>query len=118
MHVQALQKASCNTLTTLSQHVLRTHLKSAGNIVKPQEVETVLNYVASDQQYQHLDGLFLLLLTSNAVKQIQWLRSASHQQQLSAKKYFIHRDGTSQAMYELMPAGVAELAARSETLAW
>lgn len=119
LHVQSLQQAANDTgtsLSTLSPAVLRSALHSAGNIVKPDEVEAVLSYVASDQRYKELDGLFLLHLNDKTVKQLHWLGNGSDRH--AGKQYLTYRDSESQTMYELMPSGVAELAVRSETLSW
>lgn len=115
--LQQVARSNSTSLTVLSPAILRDALKSAGNIVRPQEVESVLSYVVSDKQYSQLDGLYLLLLANTTVQQFQWLRSCTGQHQ-SGQQYFTYRDDASKAAYELLPAGTAEVAAHSETLAW
>lgn len=98
----------------MSPVVLRYAIKVAGNIVKPQEVENVLSYAISDQQYDQLHGLYLLLLANQTVQQCSWRDS----QRFPGKQYFTYRDVPSQAIYELLPAGTTQPAKRSDTLAW
>ena len=81
---------------------LRDALRSAGDIVNPEEVSEVLSYVASDRRYQDLDGLHLILLSDGSVKQISWNDNEE-------EHYFVFTDTASESIYELMKHGKHQL---------
>lgn len=87
---------------------LRNALLSAGNIVKPDEVSSVLSYVTSDGRYDKLNGLYLILLQDGSVQQIK--RDIS-----MAKKYFVFTDAHSEIIYNLMEGKKGELVKGSST---
>jgi hypothetical protein len=74
---------------------MRDALRSAGNIVQPEEISAILSYVITDGRYADLDGLHLVLLNDNTVKQIEWGSSTS-------KRFYVSTDPTSEAIHELM----------------
>lgn len=110
MTVQALT-TSCSSLKLFSPDTLRKALSSAGNIVQPDEVSEVLRYVTSDERYEDLDGLYLILLNDGSVQQIMWDRA-------EGTKYFVFTDALdmSEAVYSLMEGNKHQLVESSS--AW
>ena len=88
-------------LTEFTPATLRHALRGAGNIVRPKEVEEVLQYVISDRDYSGLNGLYLILLTNNSVQKLAWhgCSPGSFRQ-----RFFLAGDGDSQSIYALMSA--------------
>lgn len=72
--LQALQEAAAASnrhLSIFSPAVLRQALRQAGNILKPEEVEHVLEYTVKDQDYPDLDQLYVVLLRDGSVQQLR-----------------------------------------------
>jgi len=89
-------------LTFLSASNMRRALRSKGNIVKPSEVSTFLSYVISDDKFEDLHDLHLILLSDNTIKQIKWNSPGS-------SKYFVFTDPKSRSMFGLMAANKHQL---------
>ena len=98
--------ASTAAMDTFSPRRLRQALKKAGNIVDPADIHQVLEYAISDQAYQELHGLHLLLLQDGTVHQFLW---NTHD-----KKYLAPIDAESAVVTDLMAqAGSKELLVES-----
>ncbi len=105
MLVQAIcnaAEASKAPLATFSPAVLRHALRCAGNIVYAHEVEQVLSYVISDQQYRDLHNLYLICLSGDS-SSIQQIKVPSTAANVRSKMFFIA--GTEQNIYEMMSFG-------------
>ena len=89
-------------LTFLSASIMRQALRSKGNIVKPSEISAVLSYVISDDKFEDLHDLHLILLSDNTIKQIKWYSSGS-------SKYFVFTDAKSRSIFDLMAANNDQL---------
>ncbi len=94
--VQEVSKSDYGlSLKYLDSQAMRDALRSAGNVVQPEETSAILSYVITDGSYEDLDGLHLVLLDDNTVKQIEWGYSAS-------KSFYVSTDPTSEAIHKLM----------------
>ncbi len=94
--VQEVSKSAYGlSLRYLDSQAMRDALRSAGNIVQPEETSAILSYVISDGRYEDLDGLHLVLLDDNTVKQIEWGYATSN-------NFYVSTDPTSEAMHKLM----------------
>jgi len=89
-------------LTFLSASNMRQALRSKGNIVNPSEISTVLSYVISDENFEDLHDLHLILLGDNTVKQIKWKSPKS-------SRYFVFTDAKSRSIFDLMAANKHQL---------
>ena len=89
-------------LTFLSASNLRQALRSKGNIVKPSEISAVLSYVISDDKFEDLHDLHLILLSDNTIKQMKWNSPGS-------SKYFVFTDPKSRSIFDLMAANKHQL---------
>ena len=70
--VQEVSKSEYGlSLKHLDSQAMRDALRSAGNIVQPEEISAILSYVITDKSYEDLDGLQLVLLDDNTVQQIE-----------------------------------------------
>ena len=56
----------------LDAPVLRDALRSAGNLVEPEEVSDILSYLIEDGSHEDLLDLQLVLLNDDSVRQIGW----------------------------------------------
>lgn len=63
--------------------------------MQPQEISAILSYVITGSIYVDLDGLHLVLLDDNTVKQIEWGSQPS-------KRFYVSTDATSEAIHKLM----------------
>ena len=105
--LQALKNSFVGSeLKYLSAQVLRDALRSAGNIVEPQEVSDILSYVIRDGRYDDLHDLYLVLLNDDSVQQIKW-------DSPKGKKYFVSTDSKSKQTYGLMTANQHQLVEHS-----
>jgi len=114
--MQILEDAAghASKLTSLTPAVLRKALRAAGNIVKPSEAQTVLQYVIRDVFQPPLlgadclAGLHLILLADNSVQKFAWYGakpvSPADAAQHSVKRFFLSGDGDSQNICDLMSA--------------
>jgi len=94
--VQEVSKSAYGlSLRYLDSQAMRDALRSAGNIVQPEEISAILSYVITDNSYEDLDGLHLVLLDDNTVKQIEWGYATSN-------NFYVSTDPTSEAMHKLM----------------
>ena len=94
--VQALSKSLLgSTLRYLDSKAMCDALESAGNIVQPAEISAILSYVITGSIYVDLDGLHLVLLNDNTVKQIEWGSQPS-------KSFYVSTDPYSEAIHKLM----------------
>lgn len=94
--VQAMSKSFLGeTMKYLDNEAMRDALRSAGNIVQPAEISAILSYVITGSTYVDLDGLHLVLLNDNTVKQIEWGSQPS-------KRFYVSTDPTSRAIHKLM----------------
>ncbi len=89
-------------LTCLSASNMRRALRSKGNIVKPSEISAVLSYVISDDRFEDLHDLHLILLSDNTIKHIKWNSPRS-------SKYFVFTDAKSRSIFDLMAANKHQL---------
>ena len=89
-------------LTFLSASIMRQALRSKGNLVKPSEISAVLSYVISDEKFEDLHDLHLILLSDNSIKQIKWNSPGS-------SKYFVFTDAKSRSIFDLMAANKHQL---------
>ena len=71
---------------------MRDALRSAGNILQPEEISAILSYVITGSIYADLDGLHLVLLDD---KQIEWGSQPS-------KRFYVSTNATSEAIHKLM----------------
>lgn len=86
------------SLKYLDSQAMRDALRSAGNIVQPEETSAILSYVITDNtdgRYEDLDGLHLVLLDDNTVKQIEWSYATSN-------SFYVSTDTSSEAIHKLM----------------
>ncbi len=116
--MQILEDAAghASKLTSLTPVVLRKALRAAGNIVKPNEAQDVLQYVIRDVIQppllgaDRLAGLHLILLTNNSVQKFAWYGtkpvSPADAAQRSVNRFFLSGDGDSQHVYDLMSGSV------------
>ena len=75
--MQAVKSAAAAAdiiLVPFNPNQFRQALRLAGNIVKTAEIEEVLAFAASDECYEQLHGLHLVLTRTGAVQQVQWLQ--------------------------------------------
>lgn len=72
---------------------MRDAVRSAGNIVQPEEISETLSYVITDGRYADLHGLHLL--DDNTVKKIEWGYTTS-------TSFYVSTNLTSQAIHKLM----------------
>jgi len=103
--MQAIRGAAATDnvqLIFLSASSMRQALRSKGNIVKPSEISAVLSYVISDDNFEDLHDLHLILLSDNTVKQIKWNSPGS-------SKYFVFTDPKSRSIFDLMAANKHQL---------
>ena len=104
---QALKKSAYGSeMKYLDAPVLREAMRSAGNIVAPEEVSDTLSYVIKDGRYDDLHDLYLVLLNDDSVQQIKWDSPES-------KKYFVATDPQSESIYGLMTANQHQLVEHS-----
>lgn len=92
-------------LTIFTPSTLRHALRAAGNIVKPEEVEEVLQYTISDSHHSDLDELYLILLANNTVQKLAWHSRSSGS---FTKRFFLAGDGDSQSIYDLMSVSTGQ----------
>ncbi|DBB08911.1 TPA: hypothetical protein ACH3X3_007553 [Trebouxia sp. C0006] len=81
---------------------MRPVLRSKGNIVKPSEISAVLSYIISDDKFENLHDLHLIVLSDNTVKQIKWNSPRR-------SKYFVFTDAKSRSIFDLMAANKHQL---------
>ena len=110
--INAAAKGKLN-LTLFSPATLRSALRAAGNVLKPEEVEEVLQYVIKDKDFADLDGLYLVHLVDNSVKRLAWHNSVPVH---LGKRFFLAGDGDSQSIYDLMSVSAGQLVKPSQ--AW
>ena len=79
---------------------LRQALTRAGNILKPDEVNEVLLYLAKDGNIAELDQLYLVLTQDGNMHQLQCSRNV--QQHPVEKQFFMWTDAQSTDMYDLL----------------
>ena len=90
-------------VTTFSPAVLRQALRRAGNILQPDEVDTVLLYAVKDRQLGDLDQLYLVLTRDGRLEQLRCSPNPlSAQQQPIQTQFFTWRDPFSKDLYNLM----------------
>ena len=78
-------------------------MRQAGNVVKPDEIEAVLQYVIKDKQYADLDKLYLVLLPDGTVQQLHTSpESAAEKHQNTRKQFFMWREEQALKLYNLM----------------
>ncbi len=83
-------------LSKLSPAKLRQALRTAGNVVKPAEVDTTLEYVISDGEYD-LNDLYLARLKNGKVVRLGRGKTAER------KPYYAPSPDQNHTIYDLMP---------------